>query len=99
MAPGCSSLGATRGASSAQLALAWLLAKPYVSSVLLGANKASQLEDNLAAADLRLGSDALAELDQLTTPTPIYPNWFGARVVDVPVRDALSGAVAKKAGN
>ena len=92
-------LGATRGASVAQVALAWLLSKPYVSSVLLGANKASQLEDNLAAADLRLASDELAELDQLTAPAPIYPSWFGARVVDVPVRDALSGAASKKASN
>jgi hypothetical protein len=65
----------------------------------VGANKTSQLEDNLAAADLRLGGDELAELDQLTTPTPIYPNWFAARVVDVAARDALSGAAAKRAGN
>jgi aryl-alcohol dehydrogenase-like predicted oxidoreductase len=92
-------IGAARGASVAQVALAWLLSKPYVSSILVGANKTSQLEDNLAAADLRLGGDELAELDQLTAPMPIYPNWFAARVVDVAARDALSGAAAKRAGS
>ena len=92
-------IGAARGTSVAQVALAWLLSKSYVSSVLVGANKTSQLEDNLAAADLRLGGDELAELDQLTTPTPIYPNWFAARVADVAARDALSGAAAKTAGS
>jgi aryl-alcohol dehydrogenase-like predicted oxidoreductase len=93
-------IGAAHGASVAQIALAWLLSKPYVSSVLLGANRMSQLEDNLAAADLQLTSDEVAELDRMTAPAAVYPNWFAARVVDVPVRDALAGAgAAKKAGN
>jgi hypothetical protein len=61
-----------------------------VSSVLLGANKMSQLEDNLGAADLAIGKEDLAALDDLTTPTPIYPGFFNARVVDEPVRQALA---------
>jgi aryl-alcohol dehydrogenase-like predicted oxidoreductase len=78
-----------RGASMAQVALAWLLSKPAVSSILLGANKVGQLEDNLGAASLRLSAEELAGLDELTAPAIPYPNWFAARVADVPVRDAL----------
>jgi aryl-alcohol dehydrogenase-like predicted oxidoreductase len=85
-------IASARGASVAQAALAWLLSKPAVASILLGANKATQLEDNLGAADLRLSAEELADLDQLTAPGLPYPNWFAARVADVPVRDALSGA-------
>ena len=83
--------------NQAQVALAWLLAKPYVSSVLLGANKMAQLEDNLGATDLQLSHEELAALDELTAPPLTYPNWFAARVVDPPVRDALSGAGTRKA--
>jgi aryl-alcohol dehydrogenase-like predicted oxidoreductase len=63
-------------ASVAQVALGWLLAKTYVTTILLGASKTSQLEDNLGAADVRFSPEELAELDQATAPTPIYPNWF-----------------------
>jgi hypothetical protein len=49
----------------------------------------SQLDDNLGAANLQLSGEQLAGLDELTTPTLIYPHWFGARVVDVQVREAL----------
>jgi aryl-alcohol dehydrogenase-like predicted oxidoreductase len=90
-------IGSARGVSTAQVALAWLLAKPYVSSVLLGANKMTQLEDNLAAADLQLSHEEVAALDELTAPPLTYPNWFAARVVDPPVRDALSGAGTRSA--
>jgi aryl-alcohol dehydrogenase-like predicted oxidoreductase len=80
------------GATPAQVALAWLLSKRAVCSVLVGANKMSQLEDNLGAADLRLREQHLRELDEITAPTPVYPNWFSARVVDVPVKEALAAA-------
>src|SRR4029077_19711460 len=46
------SIAASHKATPAQVALAWVLSKKFVSSVLLGANKMSQLEDNLGAADL-----------------------------------------------
>jgi hypothetical protein len=50
----------------------------------------SQLDDNLAAADLALGADEIARLDGLTAPKPIYPNWFvDAMAWDAAVRDAL----------
>jgi len=83
------SMGAATGASVAQIAIAWVLSKPFVSSVLLGANKLTQLQDNLGAADLKLRREDLASLDELTAPTPTYPTYFNARVVDEPVRKAL----------
>ena len=68
------------GASVAQVALAWLLAKPVVSSVILGASKIEQLDDNLGASELALTADEVTQLDKATRPTPSYPGW----VVNVP---------------
>jgi aryl-alcohol dehydrogenase-like predicted oxidoreductase len=79
----------SRGVTPAQVALAWVLSKPFVSSVLMGSNKMSQLEDNLAAANLQLSADELAELDRLTAPPLQYPGWFMKRVVDDTVEKAL----------
>jgi len=67
-------------ASVAQIALAWLLAKDAVSSVILGASKLSQLEDNLGAVDLKLTSAELSELEAATTLAPVYPNWFTDKI-------------------
>lgn len=77
-------------ATVAQIALAWLLAKPYVSTILLGASKLSQLDDNLGAANIQLSADEVAELDQLTAPAPLYPNWFQSFAIDAAVREALT---------
>ena len=76
-------------ASVAQVAIAWLLAKKAVSSVIVGASKQHQLDDNLAAANLVLGVDEVAELDTLTKPAAVYPNWFGEMVLDGPAKAAL----------
>ena len=76
-------------ASVAQAAIAWLLAKKAVSSVIVGASKLHQLEDNLAAADLRLSAEEVAALDEQTKPAAVYPNWFSELVVDGPVKEAL----------
>jgi aryl-alcohol dehydrogenase-like predicted oxidoreductase len=76
-------------ATVAQVALGWLLAKFYVSTILLGASKTAQLEDNLGAADLKLSAEEVAELDQATAPMPIYPNWFHEKTLDVTASDAL----------
>ena len=84
-------IGTAYAATPAQVALAWILSKPFVGSVLLGANKFTQLEDNLGAADLEIRKEDLASLDELTAPTPAYPNFFIDRVVDEPVRQALRG--------
>src|SRR5579871_6654483 len=82
-------LGQAHTASPAQIALAWLLAKPHVTSILLGANKMSQLEDNLGASQIKLTAEQVAELDEMTAPAQIYPNWFTARTTDVAVKEAL----------
>ncbi len=77
-------------ATPAQIALAWVLSKTFVSSILLGANKFAQLEDNLGAADLKLRAEDVTALDEFTAPTPTYPNYFNARVVDEPLQKALA---------
>jgi aryl-alcohol dehydrogenase-like predicted oxidoreductase len=63
-----------RGVSMAQVALAWLVDRPGVSSVILGARTLEQLEDNLGAAGLHLTSDETAKLDEASDPSPAdYP--------------------------
>ena len=59
-----------------QVALAWLLAQPGVTSVIIGANKMPQLEDNLKAADLELTAAEIEVLSAATAPRPIYPQWM-----------------------
>jgi aryl-alcohol dehydrogenase-like predicted oxidoreductase len=58
------------------VSIAWLLAQPMVTSVIIGASTMVQLEDNLAAADLVLEPDELVRLDAATAPAPIYPAWW-----------------------
>ena len=60
----------------AQVALAWLLAQTGVTSVIIGANKMTQLEDNLMAADLELSTDELETLSATTKPPQLYPEWM-----------------------
>ena len=61
------------GCSMAQLAVAWLLTRDKVDTVLLGATKTHQLEDNLGAVDVRLSAEHLARLDAATAIEPLYP--------------------------
>jgi aryl-alcohol dehydrogenase-like predicted oxidoreductase len=74
------------------VALAWLLRKKGVTSILVGANKMAQLEDNLAAANVQLSAEQVSQLDELTAPAALYPHWFTARVQDPPVTAALQSA-------
>ncbi len=76
-------------ASVAQTAIAWLLAKKVVTSVIVGASKPHQLDDNLAAAGLALTADEVAALDEFTKPGVVYPNWFTEMVADAQVEKAL----------
>lgn len=71
------------------MALGWLLAKPFVSTILLGASKMSQLADNLGASDLHLTTDELGQLDSATAPTPLYPQWFQEKTLDAKLKEAL----------
>jgi len=82
-------IAARHEASVAQIAIAWSLAKPVVSSVIVGASKPHQLEDNLKAVDVKLSDAEVVELDAITAPTPIYPNWFNANLLDAKHKAAL----------
>ena len=72
-------LAEARGVSPAQVALAWPLAQPVVSSVIIGAKRVDQLDDNLAAVGLALTADELAELDKVSALPPEYPGWMHVR--------------------
>lgn len=72
-------IGEAHGVSAAQVALAWLLGPPGVTSLVIGARTDEQLEDNLAAAELELSADERARLDALSAPPLIYPYWHHAR--------------------
>jgi len=78
------------GASVAKVAIAWVLEKPVVASVIIGASKKHQLEDNLGAIEVRLTPTEMTELDELTAPTVQYPNWFSERTVDTVHKEALA---------
>ncbi|HEX9538340.1 MAG TPA: aldo/keto reductase [Streptosporangiaceae bacterium] len=81
-------IGAEHGVSAAQVALAYLLGKPAVTSLVVGARTTAQLMDNLAAADLVLTADERDRLDKISAPQLIYPYWHQAKTA----RDRLSPA-------
>ena len=70
------------GATVARVALAWLLQRKGVMSVIVGAKTLEQLEDNLAACKLELTADDLTELDKVSAPRPEYPGWMISRQAD-----------------
>jgi aryl-alcohol dehydrogenase-like predicted oxidoreductase len=87
-------MAASRGASIAQIAIAWLLARKAVTSVIIGATKPHQLADNLGAADVELTAAEIAELDAATPLPVVYPNWFNDNLQDKPVAQAIASAGA-----
>jgi diketogulonate reductase-like aldo/keto reductase len=58
------------------VALSWVLGRPAVSSVIIAARKAEQLEDNIRAVDLRLSGDDVRLLDAASDPGVPYPKWM-----------------------
>jgi aryl-alcohol dehydrogenase-like predicted oxidoreductase len=82
-------IGAKHGATVAQAALAWVLSRPVVATVMFGASRMAQLEENLAAAELKLDAGELAQLEAITKPAQPYPHWFLPRVADARAYDAL----------
>jgi aryl-alcohol dehydrogenase-like predicted oxidoreductase len=72
-------IGDGRGVSAAQVALAYTLGKPGVTSLVIGARKEEQLVDNLAAADLELAADERARLDEVSALPLLYPYWHQAK--------------------
>jgi len=59
-----------------RVALAWLLSKPYVTSVIVGAKNIEQLDDNLGATEVTLDESELAKLNEVSALAPEYPAWM-----------------------
>jgi aryl-alcohol dehydrogenase-like predicted oxidoreductase len=72
----------SRSVSVAQVAIAWLLAQPVTTTVIIGARKLSQLEDNLRAVEITLSADELKALDEVSRLAPEYPAWMSAAASD-----------------
>jgi len=75
--------------SVATIALAWVLAKPFVTSVIIGAKRVDQLQENLAAVDVQLAEEEIKQLDEVSALPPEYPGWMIPfqnvnRLADVP---------------
>ena len=65
-----------RHVSAAQIALAWLLTKPFVSTVIIGAKSMDQLRDNIASTRVQLTEAELKSLDEVSQLPPEYPGWM-----------------------
>lgn len=63
------------GVSGAQVALAWLLGRPGVTSIVIGARNEEQLADNLESVDLQLSREQRERLDAVSVPELLYPYW------------------------
>ena len=68
-----------KGVTIAQIALAWLLHQKAVTTVIVGAKRIEQLDDNIAATNVRLNDDELAALDEVSQLASEYPGWMLAR--------------------
>jgi len=64
------------GTSVARVALAWLLTRPFVTSVIIGAKTREQLMDNLAASDVKMASEHITRIDTTSALPPEYPGWM-----------------------
>jgi aryl-alcohol dehydrogenase-like predicted oxidoreductase len=69
-----------KGVSVAQVALAWLLHQPAVTTVIIGANKQEQLTDNLNSVNVQLDDHEMTELNKISQPAPEYPGWMLERM-------------------
>jgi aryl-alcohol dehydrogenase-like predicted oxidoreductase len=68
-------IASQKGVSAAQVALAWTLGRPAVTSVIIGGRTEAQLNDNLGAAALKLSADERRKLDEVSAPPILYPYW------------------------
>jgi aryl-alcohol dehydrogenase-like predicted oxidoreductase len=82
-------VGAAHNISAAQVALAWTLGRPGISTVIVGARTSEQLADNLAAADLVLTDEETRRLEEVSRPDLLYPYWHQAMT---PAKRRLSAA-------
>jgi len=81
-------IGDSRGVSAAQVALAWTLGQPGITSVIIGGRTEAQFRDNLAAADFTLSAEERARLDAVSELPVLYPYWHQLNTA----RDRLSAA-------
>jgi aryl-alcohol dehydrogenase-like predicted oxidoreductase len=72
----------SRSVSVAQIAIAWLLHQKAVTSVIIGARRLEQLDDNIAAASITLTAEELALLDKVSMLPVEYPGWMLDRLGD-----------------
>ncbi len=84
-------IAAEKGVSVAQIALAWLLAQPVVSTVIIGAKRTDQLDDNIAATHVTLSARELSAIDGASALPSEYPGWMLSRQGD-PRRAQLAEA-------
>ncbi|GHD04930.1 aldo/keto reductase [Tianweitania populi] len=68
-------IGGEHNVSAAQVALAWLLTRPVVTTLVVGARNQEQFADNIAAASLKLSDEDLRRLDEVSRPPVLYPYW------------------------
>jgi aryl-alcohol dehydrogenase-like predicted oxidoreductase len=84
-----------RGRTIAQVAIAWLLHQSAVTSVIIGAKRPEQLQDNLGAVDIVLSAEDLAALDAVSKLVPEYPGWMTERQATYRFVDAMPPPKAK----
>jgi aryl-alcohol dehydrogenase-like predicted oxidoreductase len=72
-------ISADTGQSIPRIALAWLLGRPTISTIVIGARNVTQLQDNLAAAEVKLTTGQIARLDAASAVRPAYPYWHQRR--------------------
>ena len=72
-------IGDTKGISVARVALAWVLQRPFVMSVIIGAKDTAQLDDNIAATGVTFTPEELETLDKVSALPPEYPGWMISR--------------------
>jgi aryl-alcohol dehydrogenase-like predicted oxidoreductase len=72
-------IGDKHGVSVARVALAWILAKAFVTTIIIGAKTMEQLDDNLEAAKLKLTEEDVSKLDEISMLPAEYPGWMLAR--------------------
>lgn len=73
-------IGANHNASVAQVALAWLLHQDVVTSIIIGAKRMEQLEDNIKSTEIQFSQDELNKLDEISRLAPEYPGWMTERM-------------------
>jgi aryl-alcohol dehydrogenase-like predicted oxidoreductase len=88
-------IAADRDVSASQVALNWVVRKPAISSIIIGARTMAQLEDNLAAASWSLSDEEMAVLDEASVKPLIYPydmhqSFTSARTLSLPIQPAIA---------